>query len=442
MIMLYTDVIEYIEKRIKKDNLKSGCKLPSVRCICNELKCSKETVLHAYHSLEQEHRIYILPKSGYYLLVEKREEKKEKQLLDFKIVNPDERMIPYREFQHCVNQAVENYRKELFMYGETGGIASLREVLKKHLEGKQIFTSMEQIFVTSGAQQALYILFQMTYPNKRKKILIEQPTYGLVNRMMEDRENQLAFINRTSQGINMDELESIFRTNEISFFYCIPRNHNPLGTNLTNEQKQGIVKLANKYNVYVIEDDYLADMNGEKNDLPMHYYDTEGKVIYVKSFAKAFLPGIRLGIAVLPRDCCESFYLVKRNMDLNTSQLDQAALEVYIKSGMYEKHIQKMRNTYRKKVTWLKQFLYSIEKPNIQVIVDESGFFIWIGLGGLIEEEVLVERLKKKGILVAEGKSFYYMKPTKENGIRLCIAKYEIEEVCRGLQSIFDEIGI
>lgn len=440
--MLYTDVVEYIEKRIEKEQLKSGCKLPPIRSISNELKCSKETVLHAYHSLEEKHRIYMLPRSGYYLLEEKREEKTEKELLDFKTVNPDERMIPYREFQHCVNQAVENYRKELFMYGETGGIASLKEVLKKHLEGKQIFTNPEQIFVTSGAQQALYILFQMKYPNKRKKILIEQPTYGIVNRMMEAGENQLVFISRTSQGINMDELESIFQTNEISFFYCIPRNHNPIGTNLTNEQKRGIVNLANKYNVYVIEDDYLADMNGEKNDLPMHYYDTEGKVIYVKSFAKAFLPGIRLGIAVLPKDCCESFYLVKRDMDLNTSQLDQAALEVFIKSGMYEKHIQKMRNIYSKKVTYLKQFLHSVEKPDIQVIVDESGYFIWIGLSGLIAEEKLIERIKKKGILVTEGKSFYYMKKTEENGIRLCIAKYEIEAVCRGLQSIFNEIGI
>lgn len=438
--MFYTEVIEYIEKQIETKHLKSGSRLPSIRSVTNELNCNKQTVLHAYHKLEEQHRVYILPKSGYYLLEEKRVEQEAISHLDFRTVNPDEHRMPYREFQHCVNQAIENYKRELFVYGETRGTASLRTVLKTHLEDTQIFTDSDQIFITSGAQQALYILFQMKYPNGRKKILVEQPTYGLVNRMLEERKNQFVGIRRTSQGINLNELEVIFQTNEISFFYCISRNHNPLGVNLTNQQKQEIVKLANKYNVYIIEDDYLADMNGEKNDLPMHYYDTEGKVIYVKSFAKAFLPGIRLGVAVLPKDCCEAFYSIKHTMDLNTSQLDQAALEVFIKSGMYEKHIQKMRKVYQKKVACLKQFIHSVESTNTHVTVDESGFFIWIQFDRLIEEEKLVKRLEDKGILVAEGKNFYFLKQTKDNGIRLCIAKYEIAEVQRGLQIIFDEL--
>ncbi|MGZ7184227.1 PLP-dependent aminotransferase family protein, partial [Streptococcus pyogenes] len=76
------------------------------------------------------------------------------------------------------------------------------------------------------------------------------------------------------------------------FFYTIPRLQNPLGISYTLEEKKEIVRLAQQYEVYIVEDDYLADFDASKS-LPFHYLDMESRVIYLKSFTITLFPALR-----------------------------------------------------------------------------------------------------------------------------------------------------
>lgn len=436
----YEGIIQYIEKILNENKLKPGDRLPSIRSLANQYECNKSTIIRAYKELEDRHMIYSIPKGGFYLVDWNSFEIQNHNRIDFSELMPDPKLLPYKEFNYCVNRAVEHYKNSLFTYSDPQGLESLRKTLVEHLEGYQVFTSHSNIFITSGAQQALSILTKMTFPNNKNKILVEQPTYGLIQKSAELNGIQLLGINRDNQGINLKDLEEIFKRERVKFFYTIPRYHNPLGTSYSEGTKKKIVELAAKYDVYIVEDDYLVDIEHNKKILPAFFYDVSERVIYVKSFSKGFLPGIRLGAVVLNGELREEFIKHKRCHDLSTSVLDQGALEIFINSGMYQKHIKKVQQEYRKKMNLLKESLRNWSIPRLEIYTPEIGLFVWIKLPKEKSINTLVKRLKDQNIYISPIEDFIFHHKSYNNGFRLCITKLTTSQIKIGLQRIYDEL--
>ncbi|MZK49227.1 PLP-dependent aminotransferase family protein [Clostridium beijerinckii] len=436
----YEIIIEYIEELAEKNELKQGQRLPAIRTLVDKFECNKSTVIRAYKELEINHRIYSIPKSGYYLVENNSEENAESGIIDFSLVVPDSRLLPYKEFNHCINRAVELYKNDLFIYGDTEGFKSLRASLVNFFSEYQIFTSMDKICITSGSQQAISIVSKMSFPNGKKNILVEQPTYSLIHKLVEINGERLIGINRDFNGINLEELENIFKNQGIKFFYTIPRLHNPLGTSYSEKDKRCIAELAEKYDVYIVEDDYLADLDKNKKSLPIYYYDIWERVVYLKSFSKTFMPGIRLGAVVLQEKLKSEFLKHKRYYDLSTSALEQGALEIYINSGMYKTHIQRIQFAYMKKMNYLKDCLKNIDTEGVELFIPDTGFFIWMQFTNHIDMETLNKRLNEKKIYIAEGKAFFTDSNSRISCFRLCISKLAKDKIKLGLQILFEEI--
>lgn len=89
-------------------------------------------------------------------------------VIDFLSAGPDKNAMPYRDFQHCINQAIEVYKEEMFTYSEIQGLPSLREELARHLRELQVFTVPDRICVVSGSQQAIHLLISLSFPNGKK----------------------------------------------------------------------------------------------------------------------------------------------------------------------------------------------------------------------------------------------------------------------------------
>ena len=153
---------------------------------------------------------------------------------------PDKDIIPYIDFQHCINQAIDTYKEELFTYTDQQGLYSLRLQMVKYLQSLQVFTEPERLFIVSGSQQALNLLVSMPFPNGKNNILIEQPTYfGFIESANLQQVTTFG-IDLSMDGIDFDRLEYIFRNNDIKFFYIVPRFQNPLGHSYTNKEKKGL----------------------------------------------------------------------------------------------------------------------------------------------------------------------------------------------------------
>jgi DNA-binding transcriptional MocR family regulator len=437
----YELIIKYIEKLVAINKLKQGDRLPSIRCLVLKYSCNKSTVIRAYKELEMNHKIYAIPRSGYYLVEKNSLNNNDHPTIDFAETVPDPKLLPYKGFNHCINRAVELYKDNLFSYSDVQGLESLREVLVNHFSEYQIFTSKEKIFITTGSQQALSILSKMSFPNGKKNILVEQPTYSLIHKIVELNGDKLIGINRNYDGIDLSELEKIFKSEDIKLFYTIPRFHNPLGTSYLEKEKKKIVELADKYDVYVVEDDYLADIDTNKKNLPIFYYDISGRVIYVKSFSKAFMPGIRIGAVVLHDKLRNEFLKHKRYCDLNTSVLSQGGLEIFLNSGMYSKHIKKIQLEYKKKMDYLRESLEFLDTSGVECFIPITGFFVWIKCCEKIKMSMLIKRLEEKYIYISPAKNFFIESNSDENSFRICISKLTKQEIKIGIQVIFEEIN-
>lgn len=443
----YLSLLNEIENMIERGNYRQGERIPSIRSLSVSYHCNKSTVLRALAELERKHIIYSLSKSGYYVVTSNAELNQGENLgLDFSSSSPDPAVFPYLDFQHCINQAIDIYKNDLFIYGTPRGLPSLIDVVQKQLNNYQVFAKKQNIFITSGIQQALSILAVIPFPNNRKTILIEQPGYHLFIESLQTLQIPVIGIRRTSNGIDLAELERLFREENIKFFYTMPRYHNPLGTSYSQKEKKEILELAQKYNVFIVEDDYLADFEQNSKADPIYSYDDFTHVIYLKSYSKVIFPGLRIGIAVIPDKLIETFSQYKRILDIDSSMLSQAALEIYIKNGMFERHKEKMKATYFSRANCLISALENKQKECNQTNfsytpIKNIAFHTYIELNEQISCEKVIHRLKNKSIIV-DGATNNYLRsfPARDSILKLNISNVEEEYIEEGISQIVKQI--
>ncbi|UOQ48743.1 PLP-dependent aminotransferase family protein [Gracilibacillus caseinilyticus] len=436
----YNHITEDIKQKILNGTLKSGTKIPSIRYLSEQYHCSKNTVIRAYIELEKQHLIYSIPKSGFFVVDNanpSHDTSSKHSQIDFLSAGPDKEAMPYEDFQHCLNQAINLYKVELFSYSHQQGLLSLRRELIKHLQDQQVFTVPDRLFILSGAQQAINLLVPIPFPNGKSNILVEQPTYFGIIESVQLHPIKTFGIELTMQGIDLNRLEYMFRHNDIKFFYIIPRFHNPLGHSYTNEEKRKIVELANKYDVYIVEDDIFGDLEPDTKSDPMFSYDPSGRVIYLKSFSKIMLPGLRIGVAVLPELLVNTFSRHKFSNDLFSTTISQGALELYLRSGMFNGHTERIKKLYRTKMDkvkhacerYLSPQYYNFTKP-------DTGFYLSIYLPKRVQANRLAAALEHENVLVDDAKRMYLPEFQKNDLIRLSISQIENTQITPGIDLI------
>ncbi|ASS68414.1 MULTISPECIES: PLP-dependent aminotransferase family protein [unclassified Paenibacillus] len=443
-LIKYEHVRDDLKQRIRSGSIKPGGKLPSIRELSAQWACSKNTVIRAIEELQKEHLIYSIPKSGHYAIVRtsKSEERSEGRI-DFAAAAPDPGIIPYEEIQHGLNRAVQLYGDHLFTYGDPLGIPSLRKAISQHLAFSQIFAEPERISVVSGSQQALHLLASMPFPNGKSAILVEQPCYSGMLKIMNLLGATAIGMARTESGLDLDELERHFRNNSIKFFYTVPRYHNPLGTSLSRREKEAIASMAEKYDVYIVEDDYLADLETDSKSDPICSYDRSGRVIYIRSFSKIMLPGLRLGVAVLPEALVPLFRLYKSSSDLSTATLSQAVLEIHLGSGLFQRHAALMRERYGNRMQALREACSRYLNEGFRLSRPAGGIFARLELPGHLAAEELAAALRQKDVHVFPTMVCYLPSVDSANGWRLSIIRtneQEIEDGIRIIRQTADEL--
>ncbi len=428
-----------LEKAIKEGQYIQGGKLPSIRQLSYDFSAHKSTVIKALDILVHKNLIYAVPQSGYYVITRSTEPSQSAiDFYDFKTSSPDPKLFPYEDFRHCINQAIHKYKSELFIYGTSQGLPGLISISKKILMRYQIFTSKNNIVITSGVQQSLSLLIHMPLANNGDTVLIEQPSYHLLIDQLQTLKIKIAFIQRDENGIDLLELESIFSQGHIKFFYIMPRFHNPLGSSLKEYQKKAIIKLAYKYNVYIVEDDFLADYETDRKSDPLFTYDYNRKyVIYLKSFSKIIFPGLRVGFAVVPDSLVDSFIKRKTYADIDSAMISQAALEIYFRSGMFEQHANKMNALYLSRANELHDTLKLLCQNFDKIVYHEPksrSVFTCLGL----QHPAPISTLRENGIqLMSITENYAIAYKNKKHYLRLNVSNMEEKLIKDGLTKLF-----
>lgn len=191
--------------------------------------------------------------------------------------------------------------------------------------------------------------------------------------------------------------------------------------------------LSNLYDFDIIEDDCLVDIDHRSGVLPMHYYDINQRVHYIKSYSKTFMPGIRIGVVVVRLEYQKLFCDIKKCMDINTSVLHQGALYYFIKSQLFDKHLRKITKIYQDKMTCI-HHNFKEDDDCMKILVPTSGLFLWIELPGDISMKTLLKTLEQKQIKVTDGQLFY--RKYGKKALRLCVYNLPEEHILEGLRQI------
>ena len=142
----------------------------------------------------------------------------------------------------------------------------------------------------SGAQQGIDIASKAIL-NINDNVIVEKPTYAGALSVFKFRRANVFEIPIDEDGINIKKFEEILKKNKIKCFYTMSYFQNPTGISYSREKKIKILELANKYDFYIIEDDYLSELIFDENikHEPFRVLDNNDRVIYIKSFSKILM---------------------------------------------------------------------------------------------------------------------------------------------------------
>lgn len=467
-IHYYIQLKNQIKRLIVSGVLKPSSKLPPSRQLAENLNINRNTVLTAYEELEADGLVYShvgkgtfvsdmvvdmnrsersirrkfnwsnflsseLDEKALFSLVQLYRTCISKMKISFGGAHPDDELYPVDLVKRCFHAVLKEQRSEIFRYGPIEGFLPLRECLARKMRNRGINTSVENIFITSGSQQALEITSRILI-EAGDYVVTEEPTYTGALSIFNTLRAKIIGIPLEKHGLNTDVLEEVLRKYEPKFLFTMPNFQNPTGITMSISKRKKVMFLAEKYNVPIIEDDISGDLRFEGEDLPpLKALDRTDQVIYINSLSKELIPGFRVGWAILNESIRDKFTALKQVEDLATNTICQAILYKFYSRGYLKTHLRKIRKIYRERRDTIIKCIKKYFPKDVEVVKPEGGLFVWVRFPKDFDLMLVYEESLKQGISFSLGTLFYDSTYGK-NEMRLCYAANPPEKIEEGIK--------
>jgi len=452
----YVQIANFIKILIDKRKIKDGDKLPTIRGLSKKLNVNNVTIVSAYNKLKAEGYAYQKVGSGSYA---KRKEVTSSfrreysnalkklsiedltDVVDFTGETTAEVLFPIDDLKQIINEVLERDGANALISDNRNGYTNLIYTINKVFWNYKL--NNEDIIIVSGAQQGIDIASKGIL-NINDNIIVEKPTYVGALSVFKWRKVNLFEIAIEDDGVNLEKFEKILQKNEIRCFYTMSYFQNPTGISYSLEKKKRILELAEIYDFYIIEDDYLSELIYENSleYVPFKWLDKKDRVIYIKSFSKIFLPGIRLGYLVAPAVFREALQNSKHNTDITTSSLMQRALELYISGQKWKVNIRNLNNEYIKRYTYMKELLNKDFSDTLIYKEPKGGlnFYITLKNNFHINTTELFMRLKKRNVYITPGAMFFTSQEDGQDSFRISFYQTDKAKIKKGLEILKEEL--
>jgi DNA-binding transcriptional MocR family regulator len=448
----YIQVSRNIKKLIDSGLIADGEKLPSIRTLSELLKVNTVTVVNAYKRLQVDG--YAYQKIGSGTFAKKKEFyknfKKEysetfkkisagllKTSIDFTGETTSSNFFPVEIFKDVLNEVLDRDGSDALVYQDVLGFHGLRESICSFFWDKKI--SEEDILVVSGAQQGIDVASKAII-NVNDNVIIEKPTYSGAISVFSWRRANIFEVDMNDDGVDIEAFEKILQKNKIKTFYTMSYFQNPTGATYSLEKKLRLLELAEKYDFYIIEDDYLSELIYDHNIKYKSFksLDNYDRVIYIKSFSKIFLPGIRMGYLIAPKKFKEAIYNSKINTDISTSSLMQRALDLYLNKGYWKEHISFLSSEYKKRYTFMCEYISKSLGDLVYFNPPGGGLNVFLKLNGELKcnSMDIFYSSQQRGVLITPGVIFYKNPKEGERSFRLGFAQTDEKMIRDGLEII------
>jgi len=288
-------------------------------------------------------------------------------------------------------------------YGDPQGFGPLRQVVSGILAAQGLEAPPETILITAGSQQAITLVASCLL-GPGDAVLVERPTYNSALDLFRVLGLRILDAATDARGLRLDEAEGLIRTHRPKLIYTMPSYQNPSGVSMDRERRQGLLDLAGRYDVPILEDDFVGDVRFEGRGHPtLKALDRTGHVIYVSTFSKMLLPGLRTGYLVLEGPVFALLAEHKRVTDLASATLIQRTLAEYIGVGRYQTHLKRSVRLYRERRDAVAAALRD-EVPSLRWTLPAGGFFLWLEAP---DGRDLAAEAREAGVRLAPGGQFF-----------------------------------
>jgi DNA-binding transcriptional MocR family regulator len=445
---LYVQLYKSLRTLIFNNTIKPHEKLPPIRKLSEVLGVNNVTVVNAYKLLEEDALVYKKIGSGTYVAPVEEDSDRVLEIeygqdispYDFSISSPTADLFPVKDFKVVIDEVLERDQGYAFGYHESQGFFPFRQSLAMMSSKMGVEVDPEQIQIISGAQQGIDLVAKAVL-DYGDYVFVEAPTYTGALASFKLKGALIVEIPMLENGMDMEILSQQAKKLRPKLIYVMPNFQNPTGFCYSEDKKQALIEIARSCGAWVLEDDYAADLNiGQAPVTTLSAIQPYDRTIYVKSFSKVLMPGLRLGYMIVPGALQDEIAMAKHATDISTSGLLQRAFDLYIRKGLWDRQIVHMKRIYDKRHAVMKEFLEDHQVSWIHYHLPQGGYNYWITMDGSLNADELMWRLNKKGVAILSGSAFYHLQ-LKSSSFRLSIASIAENEIQAGMTIIFSEIA-
>lgn len=467
---MFRQLYEAIKQSILAGKLGPGMQLPPTRVLSAQFRISRQTVLNAYSQLMAEGYLSGTVGKGTFVsadlpipvrkhIPEPRAPRMLRPLSTraqgfigpkatlnihegmpkaFRIGMPGLDVFPFDVWARLEARRWRRAPHELG-YGAPGGYPPLREALAGYLQASRgVQAAPKQIVITSGSQQALFLIATLLL-NPGDAAWLEEPGYRGINATLNAAEARLCPVPVDREGMCIATAAARFPDAKLA--YVTPSHQLPLGVTMSLQRRLELLAWAKENKAWVVEDDYDSEYRYTGPPLAsLQSLDKSGCVIYVGTLSKILFPGLRLGYLVLPPALVEAFEQARAILDRHTATVPQMVLADFIMEGHFGRHIKRTREVYAERRAAL---LAEIERhlpDEFQLGPTDAGLHFSVTFRRMLDDQAVARAAREKGIELRALSQFYNASEEHEDdsprasGLLLGFASVPTEESKRGIQ--------
>lgn len=322
---------------------------------------------------------------------------------------PAPELFPVKEMKAAVDKVFEEHGQEAMQYGAAKGVTALREVIQQHVKEKEdVDSELDNVLVTTGSEQALDLVGK-AFVDPGDTVLVEQPTYLCALDVFRSYGANFASVEMDEDGMKMDALEEALKANpNTKLIYTVPNFQNPTGRTMTEERRKQLAELAEKYDVYVLEDNPYGEIRFAGQHVPaVKSFDKSGHVLYMSTFSKTLAPGFRLGWLVADEDVVNKSTVLKQSADLHTDNLAQFAVAQFFADNDVDAHVKEISALYGKRKDLMLEGIKKYFPEGVKYTDPEGGMFLWVEVPGVDDTVELFKECLEHDVAFVPGDPFF-----------------------------------
>ena len=466
---LQSRIQEMIVNSILEGHLALDSPLPSSRKLARQLSVARNTVVHAYQNLVDEGFLLARERSGFYINPEilkgRVSTPKQSKLFESRVdwenklvVHPDglrqnikpanwhqypypficgqydRGIFPISDWRECAREAaaisaIHDWARDQI---DRDNPELLDQIHKKILPRRGVWAEQDEILITVGAQQGIFIAAQLLLDSHRT-VGFESPGYV-------DAENTFSLFTPRMVPLEVDQ-EGLVPEGEFSKCDCVyttPSHHYPSTVTMPRARRIELLEQAHRYDVILVEDDYESEFNYIGDPTPaLKSLDNDGRVIYIGSLSKTLAPGIRLGYMVAPRRFIVQARALRRMMLRHPPSNNQFVIAQFLKKGYHDALINRLSHTLHERWSLLGDLLDQ-HFPGQSKRPTFGGSAFWIeGEDGLDANQLAV-RAARSGILFEPGEVFFHGKNPPKNFFRMGFSSIPTDKIRPGVEKLIE----